>query len=164
MDWIVDEITNLENKMTFYFDNTKRDIIMSEKYEDYRKNNICRLCENIHSDKVRDHCRSTGKNRVPAHKKNVTQNQSNFIPFTFHNFSNYDCHLFFKKLVDKQNDEVKFDFIRKTNEEHISVTYGCERFKDSFRILSSSLDSLVKTFFDNKHKTLEKKLLEMILF
>ena len=61
--------------------------------------------------------------------------------------------MFFKKLVDKKNDRVKFDIIPKTNEEYISVTYGCLRFIDSYRFLSSALDSLVKTLVDNRHKT-----------
>ena len=60
------------------------------------------------------------------------------MPFIFHNFSNYDCHPFFKKLVDKKGDKVKFEFIPKTSEEYISVRYGCVRFFDSYRFLSSS--------------------------
>ena len=122
-------------------------IIKEEDEEDFRNNNICRFCEkNIESDKVRDHCHLTRKNRVPAHSKcniNVTQDQSKFIPFIFHNFSNYDCHMFFKKLVHRKKDKVKFDIIPKANEEYISVTYGCIRFIDSYRFQSSSLDSLV---------------------
>ena len=160
VDWFVDEIIKLENEMAFYFKNTNKDIIMTdEDEEDYRKNNICRFCEkNIESDKVRDHCHLTGNYRGPAHSKcniNVTQKQSNFIPFIFHNFGNYDCHMFFKKLVDEKNDKVKFDIIPKTNEEYISVTYGCIRFIDSYRFLSSGLDSLVKTLVDNSNKTLK---------
>ena len=105
--WFVDEVIKLENKITFYFKNTKKDIKMTkENEEDYRTNNYCRFCEkNIESDKVRDHFHLTGKFRGPAHRicnVNVTQDQSNFIPFIFHNFSNYDCHMFFKKLVDKK--------------------------------------------------------------
>ena len=99
-----------------------------------------------------------GKYRGPAHNNcniNVTQKQSNFIPFIIHNFSNYDCHMFFKKLVDKKKDKVDFDIIPKTNEEYISVTYGCIRFIDSYRFLSSGLDSLVKTLVDNSHKRLK---------
>ena len=110
------------------------------------------------SDKVRDHCHLTGKYRGPAHNTcniNVTQKQSNFIPFIFHNFSNYDCHMFFKKLVDKKNDKVKFDTIPRTNEEYISVTYGCIRFIDSYRFLSSGLDKLVETLVDNSNKKLK---------
>ena len=159
VDWFVDEVIKLENKMAFYFKNTNKDIIMTqEDEEDYRNNDICRFCEkNIESDKVRDHCHLTGKYRGPDHSKcniNVTQKQSNFIPFIFHNFSNYDCHMFFKKLVDKKKDKVDFDIIPKTNEEYISVSYGCIRFIDSYRFLLSGLDSLVKTIVDNTNKTL----------
>ena len=80
---------------------------MTEEDQEVFKNiNICRFCEkNVESDKVRDHCQLTGKNRGPAHSKcniDVTQNRKNFIPFIFHNFSNYDCLLFFKKMVDKK--------------------------------------------------------------
>ena len=159
VDWFVDEIIKLENKMAFYFKNTNKDIIITQESEkDYKNNNICRFCEKeIITDKVRDHCHLTGKYRGPAHNTcniNVTQKQSNFIPFIFHNFSNYDCHMFFKKLVDKKNDKVKFDIIPKTNEEYISVIYGCIRFIDSYRFLSSGLDSLVKTLVDNSNKKL----------
>ena len=110
VDWFVDEVVKLENKMAFYFESTRKDIVMTEEdEEDYRINDICQFCEkNIESDKVRNHCHLTGKYRGPAHSKcniNVTQGQSNFIPFIFHNFSNYDCHMFFKKLVDKKNDK-----------------------------------------------------------
>ena len=92
VDWFVNEVLKLENKMTFYFKNTNKDIIMTEEdEEDYR--NICRFCEkNIESDKVRDHCHLTGKYGGPAHSIcniNVTQEQSNFLPFIFHNFSNW---------------------------------------------------------------------------
>ena len=133
---------------------------MTEKdEEDYENNNIRRFCEkNIKCDKVKDQCHLTGNYRGPAHSKcsfNVTQKQSNFIPFIFHNFSNYDCHMFFKKLVDKKKDKKDFEVIPKTNEEFISVTYGCIRFIDSYRFLSSSLDSLVKTLVDNSKKTLK---------
>ena len=35
------------------------------------------------------------------------------------------------------------------------MRYGCIRYFASFRFLSSSLDYLVKTHVDNKHRTLE---------
>ena len=81
--------------MAFYYKNTKKDIIVTEKdEEDFRNNNICRFCEkNIESDKVRNHCQLTGKYRNPADSKcnfNVTQDKSKFLPFVFHNFSTYD--------------------------------------------------------------------------
>ena len=72
--------------------------------EEYRINNFCRFSGiNNESDKDRDHCHLTGDYRGPANSKcniNVTQDQSNFIPIIFHSFSNYDCHLILKKLVD----------------------------------------------------------------
>ena len=147
--------------MAFFFVKTNKNIIMTEKdEEDYRSNNICRFCEkNIESDNVRDHCHLTGNYRGVAHNKcniNVTQKQSNFIPFIFHNFSNYDCQMFFEKLVDKKSDKVKFDIIPKTNEKYISVIYGCIRFIDIYHFLSSSLDSLIKTLVDISKETLKK--------
>ena len=167
VDWFVDEVIKLENKMAFYFKNTNKDIFMTEEdEEDFKNNNICRFCEKeIVSDKVRDHCHLTGNYRGPAHSIcniNVTQDQSNFKPFIFHNFSNYDCNMFFKKIVDKKKNKVDFEIKPKTNEEYISVTYGCIRFLDSCRFLQSRLDSLVKTLVDNSNKTmknLKKKLM-----
>ena len=48
VDWFVDVVIILENKMAFYFKNTKKDIIMTEKdEEDYRNNNICRFVKKV---------------------------------------------------------------------------------------------------------------------
>ena len=148
--------------MAFYFKETKKDIIMTqEDEEDYKNNNICRFCEkNIESDKVRDHCHLNGRYRGPSHNIcniNVKQKDSNFIPFAFHNFSNYDCHVFFKKLVDLKKDKVKFEIIPKTNEEYISVRYGCIRFIDRYLFLSDSLDKLVKNLDEDDFKILKKE-------
>ena len=103
--WFVNEVKKFENKMAFHFKNTNEDIVMVEKIEEYFKyNSNCRTCEKqILSDKVRDHCQLTGIYRGSAPNICnfiVTQKQSNLIPFIFHNFSNYDCHLFFKRLVE----------------------------------------------------------------
>ena len=130
--------------MTFFV-KTDKDIIMTEEEEEgYRNNKIFRFCEKLfESDKVRDHCHLSGKYRDPAHSicnNNVTQKHSNFVPFLFHNFSNDDWHMFFKKLIDLKKDKVNFLIILKTNEEYIYVTSGCIRFIDSFRFISSSLD------------------------
>ena len=46
VDWFVNEVIKLENKMAFYFKNIKKDIIMTEEdEEDYKNNNICGFCE-----------------------------------------------------------------------------------------------------------------------
>ena len=101
VDLFVDEVIKLENKMDLYFKNFKKDIIMTKKdEEDYRNNNIWRFCgKNFERDKVRNRCHLTGNYRGPANSFCniiVTQDKSNFIPFKFHNFSNYDCHTVFK--------------------------------------------------------------------
>ena len=58
-------------------------------------------------------------------------------------------------MVDKKIEKINFKILPEANEEYISVTYGCIRFMDSRRFLSSSLDSLVKTLVDNSYKTLK---------
>ena len=45
----------------------------------------------------------------------------------------------------KKNDKVQFKIIPETNEEYTSVTYGCKRFIDNYRFLSSCPGELVKT-------------------
>ena len=164
VNWFVKENIKLENKMVFYFKNTKKDIVMTEDDEgDYRKNIICRFCEKeIVSDKVRDNCHLSSKYRGPAHNTcniNVKQIDSIFIPFAFHNFSNYDCHMFVKRLVDLKKDKVKYKFIPKTNEEYFVVNCGYIRFIDSYRFLSKSLDKVFKNLDGGEFKILKKKFL-----
>ena len=118
VDWFVDEVIKLEKRLSIL--KTLRNITLTEEDEErYRKNIVCRFCEkNIKSDKIRDQCHLTGKYRSPAHNQcntHVTQDQNNFQPFVFHNFSNYDCHLFFKKLFAEKNDKVKFKIILQPN-------------------------------------------------
>ena len=96
--------------MTFYFKDIQKNIITTEKDEENcRIFIIRRFCEkNNESVEVRDHCHLTVKYRGPAYSicnNNVTQHQSSIILFLFHNFIKYDCHMFFKKLVDKKSDK-----------------------------------------------------------
>ena len=58
------------------------------------------IVQDVLYDKVGNYCHLTGKYRGSAHKNcniNVTQKQSYSISVLFHNFSNFDCHLFFLK-------------------------------------------------------------------
>ena len=149
VDWFVDEIIKLENKMNFYFKNTNVELNMLPEDEyNFENSDKCWFCElPFESTKVRDHCHLTGKYRGAAHEScniNVKKQQSGFIPVMFHNFSKYDCHLFFKTLLSKSKSQ-KLKVIPKTNEDYISVNFGCIRFIDSYRFLQSSLDSLVKS-------------------
>ena len=71
VDWFVDKVVKLENRMAFYFKNFKKDVIIKEKdEEDYRNIIICQFCEKkIESYKTRDHCHLTGKYKGVAHSK-----------------------------------------------------------------------------------------------
>ena len=62
---------------------------------------------------------------------------------------------FFKRLLEEKNDKVKLKIIPKADEEYMSVGKVCIRFIETYRFLSSSVDSLVKAFVDNSHKTLK---------
>ena len=157
VDWFCNEVVKLENKKACYFEKTRKDVIITKEDEEDFNIKICRFCKKK-SGKVKDHCHLTSKSRGPAHSTciiNVTQYKIYFIPFLFHNFSNYDFHMSFKKLVDKKNDKLKSDIIPKTNEVIISVTYDCITFIDSYRFLSSSSHSVVRALVNDNHKTLK---------
>ena len=94
---------------------------MTEEYkQDFENNNIFRYCEKyIESKKVRDYCHLTGENRGPAHSDcnlKVKQKDSNFMTTGLHSSSYYDCHMFFKTLVDKKKDIIEFKTIPETDE------------------------------------------------
>ena len=160
VDWFVDEVIKLEKNWLSFLKTLRKISLLQRKMRKIIEIIIfVDFVKKIISDKVRNQCHLTGKYRGPAHSEcniNVTQKQSNFIPFTFPKFNNYDCLMFFKKLVDKKTDKVNFDILPNTNEEYISVTYGCIRFIDSFRFLSSSSNSLVISLVDNNHKALKE--------
>ena len=122
--------------MAFYFKNTYKDIIPPEEDEKrFRDNSICPFFEKqVFVDKARDHCHLICKNRRLAYSKcngNVTQRQSNFKPFAFHNISTCECHLLFRRLVDTKKDKVKYGNIPKTKEGNLSLTYDCIKINDS---------------------------------
>ena len=64
-----------------------------------------------------------------------------------------------KKLVERKNYKVKFGNIPKTDVEYNSVTYGCSRSIDSYRLLSMSLDELVKNLNEDDFNLLKKNFL-----
>ena len=82
-----------------------------------------------------------------------------YIPIVFHNLSGYDAHLFIKELASLTDGSI--GVIAKNTEDYISFSIKVEvnkyitengiekskeielRFIDSFKFMSSSLDSLV---------------------
>ena len=107
LNWFVYQVINVENKMASCFKNTEKDVIKTNEDEESFENfNTFRFYEKvILIDNNEDHCHLIGKYKGPAHNNcniHVTQKQSRFFPFALNNFSNYDCHLFSKKLDDKK--------------------------------------------------------------
>ena len=125
----------------------------------YKRSERCHICFKPFKEdkpKVRDHCHYTGRYRGPAHTKCNLQ-----YKIVFHNLSGYDAHLFIKELAASSTDGAKIGVIAKNKEDDISFSIKVEvdkyidkngiekskeielRFIDSFKFMSSSLDSLI---------------------
>ena len=95
-------------------------------------------------------------------KCNLQYRIPSYIPTVFHNLSGYDAHLFVKELVSITDGSIgHMGVIAKNTEDYISFSIKVEvdkymdkkgierskeielRFIDSFKFMSSSLDSLV---------------------
>ena len=159
----------------------------------YKKSGRCHICFKPFKEdnpKVRDHCHYTSRYGGPAHMKcNLQYKIPSYIPIIFHNLSGYDAHLFIKELAASTDGaRMRMGVITKNKEDYISFSIkvevdryidkkGIEKSKkieltfiDSFKFISSSLDSLVNNlahrgseFFgleeysENQYKLLIKK-------
>ena len=130
----------------------------------------CHICFKEFKDKgkVGDHCHYTGVYRGAAHFGcNLRYKIPNYIPIVFHNLAGYDAHLFIRELAKYTTD---IGVIAKNIEDYISSSIKVEvdkyvdkngeekfkeielRFIDSFKFMSSSLDSLVNNLAKGNHK------------
>ena len=147
----------IESYMKTYFKN-ELEINLDTIPENYDQT-TCWLCEKEFKLKdvkekpiVRDHFHLTGRFRGLAHNNcnlNTRKAYTSFVPILFHNFSGYDCHLIFEKLINMATEKnIKInenDIIAKSSENYISVKIGCLKFLDSYRFLDASLDKLSMT-------------------
>ena len=139
------------------------DPLTKKQWKKYKKAAKCHICYKPFTQtnlKVRDHCHYTGLFRGPAHSLcNLRYKIPSYIPVVFHNLSGYDAHLFIRELGGHTSD---IEVITKNKEDYISFSIkipvdsyidnnGEEkdklielRFIDSFKFISSSLDSLTK--------------------
>ena len=123
---------------------------------------VCHICLEgfkIKDREVRDHCYYTGKSRGAAHSNcNLQYKIPGHIPVIFHNLSGYDAHLFIRELskhtssmgvITKNKEDYIFFSIKvkvgtRIDKNGVEVPIEVDlRFIDSFRFMSSSLDSLV---------------------
>ena len=136
-----------------------------------KRSTKCHICYKPFTQtnqKVRDHCHYTGLYRGLAHSLcNLRYKIPSYIPVVFHNLSGYDAHLFIRELGGHTSD---MEVIVKNKEDYISFSIkvpvekyidknGEEkdklielRFLDSFKFMSSSLDSLTKTLVGSRKR------------
>ena len=142
------------------------DPLTKKQWKKYNKASRCHISFKQFGDskkgpKVRDHCHYTGYYRGSTHSLYILRYRiPSYIPVVFHNLSGYDAHLFIKELGKNLRD---MEVIAKSKEDYISFSVdiavdkyvdkeGNEkeklielRFIDSFKFMSSSLDSLTKS-------------------
>ena len=141
----------------------------------HKRSERCHICfKSFKEDnpKVRDHCHYTDRYRGPTHMKcNLQYKIPSYIPIVFHNLSGYDAHLFIKELA-ASTDGARIGVIAKNKEDYISFSIKVEvdryigkngkekskkielRFIDSFKFMSSSLDSLTNNLVRGSQKLL----------
>ena len=136
----------------------------------HKKATKCHICFKDFGEKgkVRDHCHYTGLYRGAAHFGcNLRYKIPNYIPVVFHNLAGYDAHLFIRELAKHTRD---IGVIAKNVEDYISFSIKVEvdkyvdkngeekikeidlRFIDSFKFMSSQLDSLSGNLARGGHK------------
>ena len=113
VEWFIKEMFKIESYMKTYFKNELE--INPNKIPENFDESICWLCEKKFQPKdkkenpiVKDHCHLTGRFRGLAHNScnlNTRKAYTSFVPILFHNFSGYDCHLFFEKLINMATEK-----------------------------------------------------------
>ena len=94
--------------MAFYIKVSKKDIIMTDEDEqDFRNNIICRFCEkkilNVIKLAIIVILVADTEVQLIVHVILIKHSKKVILLLSYFNiFSNYDCHMFFKKLVDKK--------------------------------------------------------------
>ena len=141
------------------------------QWKDYKRGSSCHICFKPFREgnrKVRDHCHYSGIYRGAAHSLcNLQYKIPSYIPVIFHNLSGYDAHMFIKELA---NCGSCMGVITKNKEDYITFSISVEvdkcvdkngeerskeielRFIDSFKFMSSSLDSLVNNLACGNNK------------
>ena len=153
------------------------DPLTKKQWKKYKRSTKCHICYKpftLKDPKVRDHCHYTDLYRGPAHSLcNLRYKIPSYIPVVFHNLSGYDAHLFIRELGGHASD---MEVITKNKEDYISFSIkvpvdsyidknGEEkdklidlRFIDSFKFMSSSLDSLTKNLVSGGRNCLDLRI------
>ena len=131
-----------------------------DRYKRAKRCHICFKPFTGDNPSIRDHCDCSGNYRGATHRNcNLRYQIPHYIPIVFHNLLGYDAHLFIRELAASVPGRAKMGVIAKNKEDYITFSIkivdkhidknGVERdkeielrFIDSFKFMSSSLDSL----------------------
>ena len=135
--------------------------LTKSQLKEHRNATKCHTCFKKFGSKgkVRDHCHYSGLYRGTAHFTcNLSYKIPSYIPVVFHNLAGHNAHLFIRELAKHTNHmgviaknvedyisfSIKFEVDKYINKEGNEKSKEIElRFIDSFKFMSSSLDSLV---------------------
>ena len=155
----LDRVWSSEVKEMIFFEDDRA------KFEKARECWICQKPFEGSDDKVRDHSHFSGQFRGAAHSKcYLLFRKPKHVPVIFHNLSGYDSHLFIKNLGKTQgqidcipnNEEKYISFSKSLNDKNKKFKYK-NRFIDSFKFMSSSLDKLVNNLEPDQFKNVKEK-------
>ena len=154
---MIEESKYCSYDMKKYFN--KELVMTKEDNEDFQNSAKCLICDNdyIGNDvKFRHHYQITGKYRDFAKRDcNINVKLNHKIPVLFHNLKTYDLHFV---LQEPGNFNLKIIVISNALEKYISFIVNNKlSFIDSFKFLSSSLDSLVKNLNKDDFKYLSQE-------
>ena len=161
--WFLNKINNIEFHMCEFFKQNQKPKITIKSENSFLKVKFCWLCDinfvNI-NEKVRHYCKMTGRYLGAAHQSCIDYviktNQHKFVPVLYHNFSKYDCHMFFNELITAKAHKNNLSTIARTSEEYMAVNYSCIKFLDSMRFLTASLEKLTESLKDDDYIHLKK--------
>ena len=148
--------------------------LTKKQWKDYKKVSSCHICFKPFREgnrKVRDHCHYSGIYRGAAHLLcNLQYKIPSYIPVVFHHLLGYDAHMFIKELASSSPDGARMGVIAKNKEDYISFLISAKvdkyinkdgeerskeielRFIDSFKFMSSSLDSIISNLARGNNK------------
>ena len=161
---MIEESKYCSDVMEKYLD---KELVMTKKdNEDFENSTKYWICDNDYIDnyvKVRDYSYITGEFRGSAHRDcNINVKLKHEIPVVFHNLKNYDLHLIMQELG---KFSLKINVITNGLGKYMSFSINYKlSFIDSFRFLSSSLDSLVTNLAKDDFKYLSQEFDNNVLY
>jgi hypothetical protein len=151
MDTVADECTNIYKPLIMTKDNWKL----------FKESKVCHLCgcyedptkdakPLVGENKVKDHCHITGNFRGAAHSYcNLQAKNQKKLPVYFHGCKHYDMHFIVPYLNQIKREDTKIDAVPNNEEQYMSLSFNNVQIKDSYQMMASSLDCLVKNLSSN---------------